>query len=102
MVNRGIVLGLASSLWIALPSASRRQELAASVTPGGRADPATVALARQLLQVSHAGDNMLATVELSLTQQRERSSQLAPVFFDSAIARMKRSVPELLDSLAPV
>jgi uncharacterized protein len=82
------------ALSLAMPTAAAAQV----TTP---ADSANVVLARRLLQTMHYDDNMVAVVGAAVSRQRQ-NAQLAPVFYDSLLARMKRSAPDLLDSIAPV
>jgi hypothetical protein len=65
-------------------------------------DSAAVGLARRLLQAMHYGENMIAGIESILTEQRRENAQMPAAFYDSLLARIKRTVPEALDSLAPL
>jgi len=69
-------------------------------------DSSTMAVARRLLRAMHAQDNVLRMLESGFTRQRmmatQGAQQLPPVFFDSALMRMKRSAPELVDSMASI
>ena len=95
MSSRWLGLPLAFGLWILAPSFMVCQQ------PAKPVDPANVVRARRLLQAMHLGESLLAGIESSVTQQRHQNNQLPPVFYDSLVARMKRSIPEVLDSLAP-
>jgi hypothetical protein len=95
MVTRRRTLTLSCALGLLLPAVSGAQATSS-------VDPANLALARRLLQAMHYGDNVMTGVQGMMSVQRQRNPQLAPVFYDSALARMKRDVPEVLDSLAPI
>jgi hypothetical protein len=64
-------------------------------------DQANVVLARRLLQDMHMGENMAAGIDAGLTEQRRQNNQVSSIVFDSIVARMKRTVSEVLDSIAP-
>lgn len=95
-------LWVAATLGLSLPPALRGQQAASAGPQATAPDPANTALARQLLKAMHTDENLVATIEASVNAQRKVNAQLAPVFFDSLVARMKRSAPELTDSLAPL
>jgi uncharacterized protein len=80
---------------LALPTTSAAQQAT-------QADSANVVLAHRLLKAMHFEENMVAMAGAAVSRQRQTNAQLAPVFYDSVLARMKRSTPELLDSIAPV
>jgi hypothetical protein len=96
-------LCVAAALGLSLPTAARSQQAGGQQAATGAAapDPANTALARQLLTAMHADENLVATIDASVNAQRKVNTQLAPVFYDSLVARMKRSAHEMTDSLAP-
>lgn len=65
------------------------------------ADSAHVVLARRLLQAMRYEESALSSIELALSEQRSQNPQLPAVFYDSVIVRIKRFVPDVVDSLAP-
>lgn len=93
-------LCLAATLGLALPAVVRAQQTAGQ--PVAAPDPANTALARQLLTAMHTDENLVATIEASVSAQRRINAQLPPVFYDSLLARMKRSAHEMTDSIAPL
>jgi len=95
MVRHSLQLSITASLCILIPSPALPQQ------PTAPSDT-NVVLARRLLQVTHQGDNMIGVIETAMTQQRRLNSQVPAIFYDSLLVRMKRSVPEVLDSIAPV
>lgn len=94
MLRRFTVM-LACALGLFVPIAGRAQAT-------GGADSTNVILAKRLLQAMHYDENVLAALDAGMVQQRAHSTQLAPVFYDSALARMRRSLPQMLDSIAPI
>jgi hypothetical protein len=84
-----------------MPGGAGAQQPAAPAAPAAPADSTNIALARQLLKDMHQGEAIVAGIESAMEGQRRQNSQLSPVFYDSLVARMKRTVPEVLDSLAP-
>src|ERR1043166_7358982 len=86
---------LAASLCILIPAAGRAQQ-------AKPAPDSNVVLARHLLETTHQGDNLVAGIEAAMSEQRRQNTQLPAVFYDSLLARLKRTVPEVLDSLAPL
>jgi len=95
MSIRWLCLNVVSALWIVAPSSVSCQQ---PLTP---VDSATVSLARRLLHAMHLGETILAGIESAMTEQRRQSSRLPAVFYDSLRVRMERTIPEVLDSLAP-
>ncbi len=96
MTSRYLRLSLASALFILGPClASAQQPTEPPV------DQANVVLSRRLLEVMHIGENMVAGLDASMTEERRLNTQVSPIVFDSIAARIRRSVPEVLDSIAP-
>lgn len=61
-----------------------------------------VVLARRLLQVMHADTAFVLGIDQAMAVQRRSQSGVSKIFFDSLVARVRRRVPEMLDSLAPI
>ncbi len=95
MLGHSLQLSIAASLCILIPPPAMPQQ------PAAPAD-SNVVLARRLLQVTHQDETLIAGIDSVISKQRRQNSQLPGVFDDSVLVRMKRSVPEVLDSLAPI
>jgi len=95
-------LCVAATLGLSLPAALRGQQAAGASPQATAPDPANTALARQLLKAMHTDENLAVTIEASVNAQRRVNTQLPAVFYDSLVARMKRSAHEITDSLAPL
>jgi hypothetical protein len=93
MVSHRFCKCVSAALCLVVPTAVRSQQ---------KDDSANLVLAHRLLQVMHSDERMLATVEPMMKVARSSNTQMNPVFYDSLTARMKRSIPEMLDSLAPL
>jgi uncharacterized protein len=67
----------------------------------GPKDTLAFSAARQLLAAMHAEQGVTQGIDSSFAaQRRSGNNKLPPVFFDSLTARVRRLVPELVDSLA--
>lgn len=95
MLRRYLCRCVAVAFGMLVPTVARAQRPVAI-------DSANLARAHRLLMAMHYDENVLSAIERSVNQQRLVHSQLPPVFYDSAIARLRRTVPTVLDSLAPV
>ena len=73
--------------------------LAAQTAPAA-IPPARLALARQALVLMHSDSVFLAGVTAALGQQRSAGTGLPAIFFDSLVAAIRRTGPEMLDSSA--
>jgi|ERR1041385_257838 hypothetical protein len=96
MVGRHLRRSVVYALCVLTPTLAAAQQ-----PPKASPDSAALALARRLLQAMHYSENIVAGVETALAEQRRQNTQLPAVFYDSLVARMKRTAPELLDSLVP-
>jgi len=97
------IAALGVALAVSLPTVARSQQAADSgAHQTAAASPASILQARRLLKAMHADDNLIAAIEVNVALQRKANSQLAPVFYDSVVARMKRSAHEIVDSIAPL
>jgi len=95
MLKRRVCRCVAVAFGVLLPAVAWAQQ-------PGAVDSANLARAHRLLIAMHYDQNVLSAIERSVNLQRQVHSQLPPVFYDSAIARLRRTVPSVLDSLAPV
>ncbi len=69
--------------------------------PAPGADTTGIVWARRLLTAMHAREALLAGLDSGFAEERRSNAQkIPPVFFDSLMARARRDVPQLLDSLA--
>lgn len=95
MSARQVYLVLSCALGMLAPGRATAQD-SASVP----VDTARLTLARRLLTAMHYRETMLAGVETALKEQRT-NGQMPAVFYDSLLARMQRTAPEAMDSIAP-
>src|ERR1051325_9733244 len=96
MVGRHLRRSVVHALCLLTPTPAAAQQ-----PPKASPDSAALALARRLLQAMHYSENIVAGVETALAEQRRQNTQFPAVFYDSLVARMKRTAPELLASLVP-
>ena len=73
---------------------------AAQTAPG--ATPATTSLARELLRAMNAESTFVQGIELGLASAKKKDPSVPQVFYDSTLARMRRSAGDLIDSLVPI
>lgn len=62
--------------------------------------PARLALARQVLVLARADSAFISAVTAAVEQQRSAGTRLPAIFFDSLIAAIRRTGPEMIDSTA--
>ena len=73
--------------------------LAAQTAPAA-IPPARLALAHQVLVLMRADSAFIGAVTTALEQQRSAGTRLPTIFFDSMLAAVRRTGPELVDSTA--
>ena len=71
-------------------------------TRGGTIDSAKVAVIRQILDVTHAADQMLAAMEATIPAQRASNPAIPAVFWDRFVARAREKRGALLNALIPI
>lgn len=84
--------------------------LALGTLPGGPVaaqsaaaeDSAKAATVRHLLQQTNAAQLMVSGMETILPAQRAANPQVPAAFWDAFMARVRRDLPALIDSLVPV
>ena len=76
-----------------------RAEAAQASVPG---DPEKAQLVRQILDVTHAADQMITAIEASLPAQRAARPALPTIFWDRFIAQARQRRTELIDAIVPV
>jgi uncharacterized protein len=96
MSSRHPGLGLACVLCLPAPAVVVSQQPAKAPV-----DPANLVLAHHLLQAMHYAETMVANIDSAMAEQRRHNTQLPAVFYDSLLVRLKRTAPEVVDSLAP-
>jgi hypothetical protein len=79
---------------------SHRGDAAAQAAP--RADSAKVAVIRQILNVTHAADQMVGAIETSVPAQRASNPRIPAVFWDRFLVQARARRSEFIDSLVPL
>lgn len=67
-----------------------------------RGDPAKTATIHRLLDLLNAATLMEQGMEAMLPAQRAASPQIPAAFWDAFVARARRDLPQLVDSLIPI
>jgi uncharacterized protein len=75
---------------------------AAAQAPAPAPDARKAAVIRQLLEETHAADQMIAVVETNLPAQRAAMPGIPAVFWDRFIAGVRAQRGELLDAIVPI
>jgi len=65
-------------------------------------DAATSAAVRRLLDLTGAANVALRGLEAMLPAQRAANPQIPAAFWDAFLARARRDIPQLVDSLVPI
>ena len=73
-------------------------EAAAQAQP----DPAKVAVIRQILEVTHAADQVVGAIEASVPAQRASNPRIPAVFWDRFLAQARARRGEFIDSVVPI
>lgn len=87
-------------LLIGAPTLARAQD----TTSRAPIDSATLRAARHVLEIQHAGDVLLASVQASMEQERAAgtNTQIPPLFWDRFMTALRADVPNVLEEMAKV
>lgn len=66
------------------------------------ADTEKTALIRQILDVTHAGDQVIGAIEATVPAQRASNPRIPAVFWDRFLDQARKRRGEFLDSLVPL
>jgi hypothetical protein len=77
-----------------------RSEAAAQAV--AQPDPAKVAVIRQILEVTHAADQVVGAIEASVPMQRASNPRIPAVFWDRFLAQARARRGVFIDSLVPI
>jgi hypothetical protein len=91
---------VASAVLLAVALVSRQGDAAAQAV--SQADPAKVAVIRQILDVTHAADQMVGAIEASVPAQRASNPRVPAVFWDRFLVQARARRGEFIDSLVPL
>jgi hypothetical protein len=90
---------LAAALFVAVTGVlCAPGEAAAQAQP----DPAKVAVIRQILEVTHAADQVVGAIEASVPAQRASNPRIPAVFWDRFLAQARARRGEFIDSVVPI
>lgn len=91
-----------STLLTAVVSLSLLTSAAAQSAPPVAPAPQKVALIRQILDATHAADQLLTAMEASVAAQRTGNPQIPAAFWDRFLTRARERRGEFIDSLVPL
>lgn len=74
----------------------------ATAQNGATADAQKVALIRELLEVTHAADQVVLAIETSVPMQRAANPKIPGVFWDRFLAAARARRGEFVDSVVPL
>ena len=89
-----------AALLVAVALVSHHGDAAAQAAP--QADSAKVAVIRQILDVTHAADQMIGAIEASVPAQRASNPRVPAVFWDRFLVQARARRGEFIDSLVPL
>ena len=89
-----LILGAALASLVLVASSSSAQ------TPAP--DAGKVAVIRQILQETHAADQIVSAIEVSLPAQRAANPKIPAAFFDRLVEAARAQRGELMEALVPV